>query len=114
MENNNIIGKRNDLKVSEGDNSFFSKSIDVTPLQRLQEKAYNDIVERNNLVLDVVKELQPISKYSLAKKTTLAYSTTKRIIKEFEFCGLVHIKNSVGVKGRPMKLIYIEVENASS
>lgn len=88
---------------------FFSPDSIEALLKKLREKDYTDNISRNNLVLDVIRLRQPISKYELAKITNLSYPTIKQICKEFEFVGLVKIRIATGENGMPVQLVYTEV-----
>lgn len=86
---------------------FLEKDTD-TLLTKLREKQFKDHVERNNLILEVIRRKAPLSKYGLAKMVGLAYPTIKRIVKEFEFCNLVRVKAEYSAKtGLPVKMIQI-------
>jgi len=87
---------------------FFS-SYDIEPLlKKLKERAYTDNITRNNLILEVIKIKQPISKYELAKITNISYPTIKQICKEFQFVGLIKMRIATGENGMPVQLVYIE------
>lgn len=112
-----MIKKNNSLKnLSEGkskelgDNSFFSTDTITTPCQKLKKGHYKDRVERNNLILDVIRIYYPLSKYKLSKMTGFSYTAIKQITKEFAFCGLITIKDSIGTNNRPFKLISLKEE----
>jgi len=92
------------------DNSFFYEEGIEYLLKKLNSKDYTDNINRNNLILDVIRMRQPISKYALAKITGLSYPTIKQITKEFEFVGLVKIKIATGENNMPVQLIYMEGE----
>ena len=105
MENN----KENQQKEAVmSDSSFFSSNSIEYLLDRLNKKAYTGRIERNNLILNVIRLKQAISKYELAKITQLSYPTIKQATKEFEFAGLIFIKNSIGDNGMPVKLLCME------
>ena len=89
------------------DNYFFSEEAIKTLLNKLNFRGYKDSLERNNLILDLIRLKQPISKYELAKLSGLSYPTIKQIVKEMAFCNLVKIKVSVGENGLPVKLVFI-------
>ena len=76
-----------------------------------QEKQYETYLERNNLLLDVIRLKAPISKYGLAKITGLSYTTVKQITKEFVFVGLVFLRTEIGENGLPVKLVCIKKED---
>ncbi len=88
-------------------NSPFLSNAIIDPLERLQKRVYKSQAERNNLILDVIRTKEPISKYKLHKITGLAYGTIKQICKDFEYCGIANIKISMGTNGLPVKLVYI-------
>lgn len=99
-----------------GNSSFFCKERIVTPLSRLSKNDYQNRVERNNLVLDVIRIHHPLTKYKLAQITGISYSTIKRLTKELEFCELIYIKRQTGTNGWPIQIISIirkEGENDS-
>jgi len=91
-------------------NSFFSSDSVEHLLTKLKERAYTDNIARNNLILEVIKIRQPISKYELAKITGISYPTIKQICKEFQFVGLIKMRIATGENGMPVQLVYIEGE----
>ncbi len=86
---------------------FCSYSIEDL-LNRLNKKLYVGRIERNNLILNVIRIKQPISKYELAKISGLSYPTIKQITKELAFVGLIFLRNAMGDNGLPVKLICLE------
>jgi len=108
-------GNREEDNALPKDNSFFCENTINTLLAKLNNKQYRDTVERNNLLLNVIRIKQPISKYELAKISGVSYSTIKRILKEFVFCNLVYEKIQLGSNGLFVKIIYLnEKENLSN
>ncbi len=93
-----------------GDNSFFSLNSIEYLLNKLNRKDYESRIERNNLILNVIRIKQPISKYELAKISGLSYPTIKQVTKEFAFVGLIILRNAIGDNGLPVKLICLEVK----
>ena len=110
-DNSNLSKQKDDNNLMDN-NSFFSSDSIKPLLLRLTTHDYEDNISRNNLILDVIRQQQPISKYHLAKITGISYTTIKQITKEFCFVGLVKLKISMGDNGMPVKLIYIEEETA--
>jgi len=94
--------------VSLNKSSFFISNSIQYLLSKLNKKDYRDALERNNLVLDVIRLKQPISKYELAKITGLSYPTIKTLIKNFEFVNLLKTTIAEGDNGLPVKLISIK------
>jgi len=92
------------------DNSIFCEGSIEYLLDKLNRKEYSSALERNNLILDVVRIKQPISKYALAKITGLSYGTIKVVIKNFAFVDLVKTHVAEGDNGLPVKLISIKEE----
>jgi len=114
MSNNigisNIANKFNlsfDSVILNNSSFFISNSI-ATLLDKLNKRDYKDTLERNNLILDVIRLKQPISKYELAKITGISYATIKQIIKNFEFVNLLKTTIAEGDNGLPVKLISIK------
>lgn len=69
------------------------------------------------MILDYIKENEPITKYRLSKELGIAYTTINMVVREFEFAGLVKIKVVLGDNNLTHALIYIsegEVENATN
>jgi len=106
--NNNQKIKGENLKVK--DNLFFINDSIDNLLERLNNNHYNNRIERNNLILNVIRLRQPISKYELAKITGLSYATIKTISKGFKFCDLIFEKVAEGENSMPVKLLYIKEE----
>lgn len=110
MNNSQTDLKPNNEEVSSNgkNNPFFSPEDIKCLLARLNDRHYKDRVERNNLLLDLIRAKQPISKYELAKISGISYQSIKRIIKEFEFCDLVVITLSTNQDtNMPVQLISI-------
>jgi hypothetical protein len=110
VENSQTDFKPNNESVSsiEKNNPFFSEEDIKCLLARLNDRHYKDRVERNNLLLDLIRAKQPISKYELAKISGISYQSIKRIIKEFQFCDLVVITLSTNQDtNMPVQLISI-------
>jgi predicted transcriptional regulator len=103
--------------VSEGEsnNSFFSEEAITHLIARLNQRQYKDNIERNNLLLDLIRAKQPISKYELAKVSGISYTTIKRILRELEFCELVAVTLSLdgnkSENGMPVQLVSIPKSN---
>jgi len=102
-------GKEQDSESMSSKSFFSSDSIEYL-LTKLKERAYTDNIARNNLILEVIKIRQPISKYELAKITGISYPTIKQICKEFQFVGLIKMRIATGENGMPVQLVYIEGE----
>ncbi len=98
---------RADIKKPYSDVKILSYGIE-NPLENLRNKKYKDTVQRNNLLLDVIREKSPISKYELAKISLLSYACIKTVTKFFAFCDLIYIKNSISSNGQAVKLISIK------
>lgn len=113
-ENKDLQPSSEDVSVSKSNAPFFSKQDVDALIKRLKEKQYNGRVERNNLILDLIRAKQPISKYEVAKISEMGYNTIKQITKEFEFCGLIVIENAIGENGMPVRLISIKKEEAEN
>jgi len=93
---------------SEKNNPFFSEEDIKYLLTKLNDRHYKDRVERNNLLLDLIRAKQPISKYELAKISGISYPSIKRIIKEFQFCDLVVVTISINKDtNMPVQMISI-------
>ena len=109
MENqdNNLNTNSRDVSKSKSDNTSLLSDTINTLITKLKNRQYRDRVERNNLILDLIRLRHPISKYELAKITDFSYPTIKRITKEFEFCDLVIVKTSIGENGMPVQLLSI-------
>ena len=110
MENQNKDLNTDNEAVSSGEsnNSFFSEEGITHLLAKLNQKQYKDRIERNNLLLDLIRAKQPISKYELAKISGISYSSIKRILREFEFCEVVMMTISTNKEtGMPVQLISI-------
>lgn len=97
-----------EISNSASNNSFFSQKGVKHLLARLNQKQYKDRIERNNLLLDLIRARQPISKYKLAKISGISYATIKRILRELEFCEIVMITISTNSEtGMPVQLLSI-------
>ncbi len=109
MENqNNDLNINNEaVSNSKSNNSLLLSDAINTLITKLKDRQYKDRVERNNLILDLIRLRHPISKYELAKITDFAYPTIKRILKEFEFCDLIIVKTAMGDNGMPVQLVSI-------
>lgn len=93
---------------SESNDTFFSQESIKHLLERLNQRQYKDRVERNNLLLDLIKAKQPISKYELAKISGISYATIKRVLRELEFVEIVMITLSTNKEtGMPVQLLSI-------
>lgn len=116
MTDNNTNKKENlnltKSPVSEelSDNLFFSEQGIKTLLRKLNAKDYTDNISRNNLILDVIRIKQPISKYALAKITGLSYPTIKQVCKWLQASDLIKIRIEMGSNDMPVQLIYISEE----
>ncbi len=86
-------------------NTFFSEHDVKTLVKKLQEKDYNGVVERNNLVLNLIRAKQPISKYQLAKLSNLAYGTIKQICKWATGGDFIIVTKSWSENGQPVQLV---------
>jgi len=115
MENNDLNADNGAISNRESNNSFFSEEAINPLIAKLNDKQYKDRVERNNILLDLIRAKQPISKYELAKISGISYTTIKRILRDFEFCGLVSVNLSLdgnkSENGMPVQLISIPKSN---
>jgi len=105
--------KKENLNVSSEVRPFFCDYDIEILLRKLKGKDYRDRIERNNLLLNLIRKRAPISKYELAKISGISYPTIKRLIKEFEFCDLVRTRISYSLNGIPVKLIEFSKLNES-
>ena len=106
-QNNNLNTNNESVSDNKSDNTSLLLETINTLITKLKNRQYQDRVERNNLILDLIRLRHPISKYELAKITDFSYPTIKRITKEFEFCDLVIVKTSLGANGMPVQLLSI-------
>lgn len=88
-------------------NPFFSPYPLQTLLLKLKRKDYNGRIERNNLLLDLIRQKQPISKYELAKITNHAYDTIKQFCKWAEASDFISSKTVLGQNGLYVQLVYV-------
>ena len=58
-------------------------------------------------LLDLIRQKQPISRYTLSKLTFIPYPTIHQIIKEFAFCGLIRFEKITNNCNCPVEMIYI-------
>lgn len=64
-------------------------------------------VQKNNQVLNLIKERQPITPYSLTKLLPFSYTEVCRVVRDLEYCGLIQIKVIIGENTRAKKLLFI-------
>lgn len=107
----------NDLKDGDklfsdslNNNTFFSSETIETPIEKLKQRHYKNAIERNNLILEVIKIKQPISKYELAKICGHSYNNIKQIIKWARAAEFVYVKHSINADNSPVELVYINEE----
>lgn len=106
---NNISKKQGNYGSANQNSTFLSNDIENL-LKTLRNKAYVDNTERNNLLLNVIRIKQPISKYELAKITNLSYPTIKTVCKGLQFVDLISMRMATGENGMPVQLVYIKKE----
>ena len=109
MENENKEKIKQDSPLADAEPIFLKKSLLNTSNneQRPHKRKLRSLEIDRNHILDVIREVAPISISDLQRKLGISYGTLWNIVRELKFVRLIEIKDFEDEKNNFFKIIHI-------